>query len=450
MFRWFFLLLLLVLSVSPVSPVYAKRVALVIGNGAYVHANELVNPPNDAAKVAAALERLGFQVQRGLDLDKAAMQQTLRQFAAALEGAEVGLFFYAGHGLQVAGINYLVPVDARLESEADLDFEVVDVNLVLRQLERSTPTSVVFLDACRNNPLTRSLARSMGASRSTAIGRGFAQIDARVGTLIAFATEPNNVASDGTAGATNSPFTTALLAHIETPGLEVRQMLTRVRASVVQMTNGAQTPWDNSSLLSDVYFAGAGTAPPPAPTPAPTPAAGADREVVFWESIRDSRSPAEYQAYLELYPDGAFAPLAKSRLAALSESQPAAVERSPRTAGTADPFPAVYAGITGPSFNCNGTLNPLESLLCAEPRLARADGVMGEAYKQLRQRLGSREQQALRDSQRAWLKERDRACPLAPRELLDPRRRGERIDCLSREIEQRALELHAQLERAGG
>ena len=169
-----------------------------VGNGKYVHAAPLPNPPKDAQAVAEELRQLGFEVLEGIDLDRAATEGLLRQFADRLQGAEVGLFFYAGHGLQVRGRNYLAPVDAQLDEEQDLYFEAFDMELVLQLLEREPRTSLIFLDACRDNPLARNLARSMGAARSQGVGRGLAQIQGGVGTLIAYATQPNNVAYDGT------------------------------------------------------------------------------------------------------------------------------------------------------------------------------------------------------------------------------------------------------------
>src|SRR5262249_52185325 len=145
---------------QPTAASAEKRVALVIGNSAYQNTSELRNPSNDASDVAAALKRLGFQVTDGRDLDKRAMERTIRQFGLALEGADIALFFYAGHGIQVGGQNQLIPVDARLASEGDVDFETLPLSLVLKQMEREAKTSLVLLDACRDNPLARNLARS--------------------------------------------------------------------------------------------------------------------------------------------------------------------------------------------------------------------------------------------------------------------------------------------------
>src|SRR5882757_716525 len=188
-------LLAYVLLVLPAAA--EKRVALVVGNSAYVHANPLPNPVNDAGDMAKALTEVGFEVILGLDTSKAAFDAKVRDFARALERADVAVFFYAGHGLQASGKNYLVPVDASLQVERDLDFEAVSIDFVLKQmeLEREGKTNVVFLDACRDNPLARNLARSMG-TRSASIGRGLAPVESGVGTLISFSTQPGNVALD--------------------------------------------------------------------------------------------------------------------------------------------------------------------------------------------------------------------------------------------------------------
>jgi uncharacterized caspase-like protein len=176
-----------------------KRVALVIGNSAYAHTPLLSNPRNDAGDVAAALAGFGFEIVAGYDLDKPAFDRTVRTFAAALQGAEVGVFFYAGHGIQVQGHNYLVPIDAELSAAAALDFEMVRLDLIQRTMENHARTNILFLDACRDNPLARNLARSMG-TRSAGIGCGRASVEAGVGTRISFSTQPGNVAHDGGGG----------------------------------------------------------------------------------------------------------------------------------------------------------------------------------------------------------------------------------------------------------
>lgn len=232
------------------SPAVAeKRVALVIGNSAYQHTAPLKNPSNDATDIAEKLRQLGFEVIDGTDLSKGDMEQRIRTFADKLVGADVGLFFYAGHGLQVDGRNFLAPVDAKLKSDTDLDFEAVELNLVLKQLERNSRVSIVFLDACRDNPLAHSLAQT---SRSLEIGRGLARIDKAVGMMIAFSTQPGNIALDG--DGRNSPFTGALLRHIANEGSSINDVMIDVRKDVLDATNGKQVPWENSSLTGQFFF----------------------------------------------------------------------------------------------------------------------------------------------------------------------------------------------------
>ena len=236
------------------TPAFAeKRVALVIGNGAYANTTPLANPVHDAGDMVGALKAAGFDVVQAIDADKRKLDQTLRTFTEKMTGADVALFFYAGHGLQVGAQNYLVPVDAKLERERDLDFEAVKLEFVLRQMEidREGKTSIVILDACRDNPLSRNLARTMG-TRSTAIGRGLAAASTGLGTFIAYATQPGNVALDG--DGRNSPFTSALVKHMSSKGRNLPATMIEVRKDVVAATNGRQVPWDHSALTGDFYF----------------------------------------------------------------------------------------------------------------------------------------------------------------------------------------------------
>lgn len=235
-----------------------KRVALVIGNAAYRHATVLANPANDAADIAAAAEKLGFTVIKGLDLDKSGMDRTIRQFAGAAKGASVAMFFYAGHGLQVGGRNYLVPTDAELTSAEALDFEMVGLDVVQRIMEAATETNILFVDACRDNPLSRNLARAMG-TRSAAIGHGLTAQEAGAGTLISFSTQPGNVALDGT-GTRNSPYAAALVKHIATEGKDLPAVLVQVRREVMAATGKRQIPWEHSALTAEVMLAPQGSA----------------------------------------------------------------------------------------------------------------------------------------------------------------------------------------------
>jgi len=231
---------------------HERRVALVIGNGTYENAPVLPNPRNDAVDMAGVLRKLGFDVIDGHDLDRREMEKKIREFSRKIEKADLALFYYAGHGLQITGKNYLVPIDAKLEREGDLSFEAIDVDVVLQQLENGPRANLVFLDACRNNPLARNLSRSLGI-RSAAVGMGLASIQGGIGTMIVYATQPNNVALDG--DGRNSPFTAALLAHLPDPGVDISILLRRVRADVIRATNQKQVPWDHSSLVGELVLA---------------------------------------------------------------------------------------------------------------------------------------------------------------------------------------------------
>jgi tetratricopeptide (TPR) repeat protein len=238
---------------APVVPqMPSRRVALVIGQSDYRVANKLANPANDATDIAAALHKLGFDVVDGRNLDRRGFDDVIRAFGRKLDGADLALFFYAGHGLQVGGRNYLVPVDAKLERPGDLSLDAVDVAMVLAQMEAEKRVNLVFLDACRDNPLSRSLARSLG-TRSATVGQGLASIQGAVGTMIAYATQPDNVALDGEGR--NSPFTTALLRHLADPGIDISVLMKRVRADVIAATRERQIPWDHSSLIGEVVLA---------------------------------------------------------------------------------------------------------------------------------------------------------------------------------------------------
>ena len=308
-----------------------RRVALVIGNGDYSSVPGLANPRADAEEMAAALRRLGFEVELGIDLDLQGMRRTVQAFARQLEGAEVALFFYAGHGMQVYGQNYLLPVDAALETEADLDFAAFPARLVMAQMERWPSIKIVILDACRNNPFATQLSRSMGKTRAgRALNRGLAPIETTGGTLLAYATDPGDVAADGEGR--HSPFTAALLKHVETPGVEINTMLARVRAEVYRSTGEQQRPWTETSLIGEFYMAPKAPEPPPvteamlAPQPAPGPAPqnGMDPrtiELALWDAAEAGGTLADYQEYLRQYPDGVFAGIARNRIAALQMAE---------------------------------------------------------------------------------------------------------------------------------
>ncbi len=259
-----------------------KRVALVVGNGTYRNVALLDNPANDARLLADTLRDLGFALVGGgaqLDLDKASFDRAVQDFGAQLQGADVGLFFYAGHGVQVRGTNYLIPVDANPTREADVDFQMLDTNLVMRQMEGAgTRLNLVILDACRNNPFSgRGLV--VGRGRDTESIRlrdtssGLAQMQAPEGTLISFATQPGSVARDGSDG--HSPYSKALADTIRRPGLGIFDAFNQVGLEVKRATGGAQQPWVSSSPIDGTFYfvpPEAGTqvaALPPRPPQAP-------------------------------------------------------------------------------------------------------------------------------------------------------------------------------------
>lgn len=240
------LLALLVMGGAALSA--ERRVALVLGNAAYVNVPALTNPVNDAKAIRAQLEKLGFEVFGGVDLSKMDTQATMAQFAKAVRGADIAAFYYAGHGLQVDGRNYLLPVDAKLEDETSLDFEAVSIDFILRQMSRETALRLVFLDACRDNPLAKVMAKS-GSST------GLAEIEIEndgAGTLVAFATSPNEVAYDGKGD--HSPFSAAILAHIATENVPLTTIMTRVTGDVFKATGGKQRPWVNLSLTDEIIL----------------------------------------------------------------------------------------------------------------------------------------------------------------------------------------------------
>jgi uncharacterized caspase-like protein len=321
-----------------------KRVALVVGNSAYRNVTPLDNPANDAKLMASTLRGIGFTLVGGgaqLDLDKAALDSAVQSFSTQIQGADVGLFYYAGHGVQMRGANYLVPVGANLTREADVDFQLVDTELVLRQMEGAgTKLNIVILDACRNNPF--------GGRGLRATTGGLAQMQAPEGTLISYATQPGNVAQDGAEG--NSPFTRALAATIRKPGLGIFDAFNEVGLVVKRSTGGAQQPWVSSSpIAGNFYFAGqsAGAqavAPPPAATAPPAAASSASDEAArAWSVIQNTASIAVIEDFIRQFGKTAYGSMARARLEEMKKSQSAAVtarqiqrDRNPIASGTYD------------------------------------------------------------------------------------------------------------------
>jgi uncharacterized caspase-like protein len=298
-----------------------KRVAFVVGNSAYRSVAPLPNPAVDAKSMAKLLRNVGFDVVEGSNLTRDKMTERLLEFGKKAEGADIALFYYAGHGIAVNGTNYLLPVDADLKSEMDVKLgAAINVDVTLEQTMADAKVKLVFLDACRDNPFAARI-RSAKAPRSVSVESGLAEMKSGEGTLIAFATGPGQIALDGEAG-TNSPFTRALLANIATPGTEIQQAMTKVRAEVKEETNRNQLPWGHTNLIGSVYLNPVTTADAPAAapnSPAPTAGPASEVEVEFWRSIKDSNKPEELNAYLTNYPNGTFKSLALARIASLQD-----------------------------------------------------------------------------------------------------------------------------------
>jgi uncharacterized caspase-like protein len=333
-----------------------KRVALVIGNSKYVYAPALPNPASDARLMAETLRRAGFNVIEGIDLDYAGMRDRLNRFTEASYDTDTALIYYAGHGMQVNGKNYLIPVDAELTAPAHLKTRTIQIDELLAALPPDPAVGIVILDACRDNPLARTLAASLPKSRSaTAPGRAPINISPTdVGTggvLIAFATDPGAVSYDGDGA--NSPYTTSLAKHLAEPGVEIQSALTRVRGEVAAETNGRQRPWHNASLGREVFLGPQAPAPaaPPAQTSRsepPTEVAGADTrgwevEQRVWDEASKRNTVAHYEAYLQQFPNGAFADLARLNLDQLKKPTIVVTTESDTARSTTE-APAATAG----------------------------------------------------------------------------------------------------------
>ena len=278
-----------------------KRVALLIGNSNYQYVPQLANPANDVKLLASVFSQLDFEVMEHQDLGRIGLIKAIRKFTTKLRenGPDtVGFVFYAGHGLQVKGINYLVPVDAEIGDESDVDVYSVKANDLMQDLiSVGNGLNVIVLDSCRNNPYK---------ARTRSLSRGLARMDAPNGSLIAYATSPGHVAEDGETG--NSPFTSALSQELNSPGTTIEVIMKRVRQHVFGTTNGRQLPWTSSSILGDFCPAGCETGPSgsvPASTSVPK-----DRAHRAWVTIKDSKNPRILRSFAKKFPDSIYAEFA--------------------------------------------------------------------------------------------------------------------------------------------
>ena len=307
-----------------------RRVALVIGNGAYAQ-SPLPNTINDARVMTDVLGRLGFKVITKLNATQREMQIAIIDFGDEIEKGGVGLFYYAGHAVQIRGRNYMIPIGAAISAIEHVEPESVDLNKVIgRMAGAHNKLNIVILDACRDNPFGDSFQF---------YSEGLAQTRAPAGSYIAYAAAPGEVAADGTGS--NSFYTGALAKYLPSKGVNIEEIFKRVRAQVIKETRGLQVPWTASSMTEDFYF----NPPLPKLTEKTEKAVGlaVDREVVFWQSIYNSNRPEDFEAYLAQFPKGNFASLAQNRLAELRASKSkgssarktAASEATPR--GGTDP-----------------------------------------------------------------------------------------------------------------
>lgn len=305
---------------SPTEARPEQRIALVIGNADYKEA-KLTNPINDARDMAAALRGVGFEVISGEDRSLRQMKELVVQFGQKLRSGGIGVFYFAGHGVQVAGKNYLIPVGAEINSEFDVEFESVELGYVLAQLEDArNRLNVVILDACRNNPYARSFRSG---------SRGLASVrNAPSGTLIAYATAADDLASDG-GNARNGLYTGELLAQLKTPGLTLEQVFRRTRSNVTTKSNGRQVPYEYTSVVGeDFYFIPPNALPPPVSS-----------EQQAWERAKQIRTQESVRGFLSLYPNSPFEKEARALLAVLVKENPTIAANPPAVSAPATSVP---------------------------------------------------------------------------------------------------------------
>ncbi len=305
-----------------------KKVALVIGNSLYANEAALTNPHNDAEDMAEVLSRIGFKVMVKFDLDYNSLRNSLMEFTQLADQAEIAAVFYAGHGIEMSGTNYLIPIDARLDNESQIAFQALPLDLVLNSVNGASRLRIVFLDACRNNPFLKKIQSRLGTSRS-ALGRGLAPIEPNEGTVVAFAAKDGTTASDG--AERNSPFTKALLKHIVQPGLDVDFLLRHVRDDVLQETGGKQEPYKYGSLpaesltLAETDEAAAERQRPgqgASQTPAQSEVRSeTDKARVAWEAVSNSNNPTDMATIVRMFPGTVYADLAQARIAQISADQ---------------------------------------------------------------------------------------------------------------------------------
>ncbi|GAB2185530.1 caspase family protein [Roseibium sp. LAB1] len=353
----FIMALILTIGTLPERAYAEPRLALVVGNGAYTTVTPLDNPVNDADLMANALREVGFDVTLVTDSNQNEMITAISRFGSRLRAAgedATGLFYYAGHGVQSFGANFLLPVDIELQDAADLSLVGVPAQAVLRQMfSARNRTNIVILDACRNNPFV---------SIPDLSDNGLAEMKAPRGTFLAYSTAPGDIALDGTGG--NSPFTEALARHMPTPGMPVETLFKAVRVDVLKETGNQQTPWDTSSLTVDFQF-----------VPAKAPSAEEVELRQIWDSVKLSKDPLQVLLFLRAHPDSRYSGEARKLLTALmeKETQPTA-EATPAPQQKAEPAtPQTSERDMIETARRNGTASAYQAYLDAYPNGAFAE-----------------------------------------------------------------------------
>jgi len=452
-----------------------KRVAFIIGNAEYEHTSKLANTVNDAVAVAEMLNRLGFKFELALNTKLDQFLNHMSRFVEMAKDADVAVLYYAGHAIQIDGENYLIPVDGRVQpgrAGRAVSTNFYPLSAIAAEFQAASKTTLMFLDACRDNPLTDDYVKLVKAEgRNTVATKGLASMQGSSrDSMIFFAAEPGEVASDGTTG--NSPFTAAVLKHLAAPGLALDDLLRGVRQDVMALTNNRQRPvWESGLTRSFAFSSGQITG-----------AALTERQL--WDSIKASRNAKVLRAYEVIYPDSPFARAARQRRKALefeaervwktvADSQggqdvrvlraykdlfPASsiADKALRLAIAASRVvfePVRFNPNAKPSFNCRSyrrqpkgsrSRTVASDLLCIDEKLAAVDRKLGEVYRAYRETLDPTERFSLIVAQRRWVKARDHRCDLAGMtwtRLADGRARSSLAACLRHETEQRIGEL---------
>lgn len=309
------------ISISVTNANAERRVALVIGNSTYEHVQPLPNPTNDVDKISAALTNIGFDVSVAKNLDYQKMRLALREFSNTSVGADMALVYFAGHGIEIDKNNYLIPTDAKLKKDIDVEFEAFSLDNLNSAVSGAKGLKIILLDACRENPFAQSMKRT---SSTRSVGRGLASVEPTGGSLISFAAKEGTVASDGDGA--NSPYTTALVKYLNEPGLEIQLVFRKVRDSVLEQTNGAQEPFYYASLPGkEIYLSGSKAKKPNEPKanaggeprPSTVDNSKQNTEIAFWNSIQLGSDAKLFELYISKYPNGHFVEIARIKLASL-------------------------------------------------------------------------------------------------------------------------------------